>query len=701
MRLAALLLALFLTSSTSLATSRIVAKNDAPGRGSGGGSPGATALLNAAGDQNDWILPGKTYQNNRFTGLDQITPRNVNRLAKAWVTNIADDGEQEASPIVWHGTIFIATPHDSVLALNAQTGKLKWQFPYTPRYVLAYAVNRGVGIADGKIFLGTQDCRVIALDANTGHQVWNVNGCPNQPYNNAKNNWFSMAAYVYGGAVILGTAGGDFGNVGHVTAFSTKDGHKLWDWQTLDPKTWPGTSWQHGGGAVWAGLAIDPQSKIVYVAPGNAGPDLTLEGRKGKDLYTDSLVALDVSHTKPAVKWYYQLIQNDTHDADPAMPPVIFDARVGGTTRPLIAIGDKAGNFVVLDRSNGRKVYRLAVDNQTGLFTTVPTRAGTQACPNHGGGIEWNGGSYDPASNRFLIPSTQECATWKLLDPHPKWVPGQPFGGGPLPKRRNGTGELTAIDMATGKVAWNHRFPYPGQGGVLLTKTGVAFTTDLGGHLYAFDAKSGKVLWQTDVGSSNVAPISAYRGTDGNEYIVLLSGEAGNQQTPNIPKTHGSVLSAFRIGPVAKTIVNSAAGQSVAAAPVKNANLPPSIGSAPYTPAQVATGGPLYQQHCANCHGASLQGVSAPALTGGAMANAKLNLSQLRTIVTTQMPLGAPGSLKPDEYAAIIAYLLSYDCVSHSQLGTEAFPTTDRPEFTKVVIGGRSCPAKPGTGGHE
>ncbi|HZO94297.1 MAG TPA: PQQ-binding-like beta-propeller repeat protein [Candidatus Baltobacteraceae bacterium] len=673
--------------------------------GSGGAAPDDVALENAASDDDDWILPGKTYGNVRYTGLDQITPQNVNTLAKAWVTDLADDGEQEASPIVYHGTVYVATPHDSVLALDGTTGELKWQYPYNPKYVLAFAVNRGVGIEHGRIYEGTQDCRVIALDANDGHQIFNVNGCPNTPEASTQNSWFSMASYLYNGDVILGTAGGDFGNVGHVTAFSAQDGHQVWDWQTIPGPgqpghdTWPGNSWVHGGGAVWGGLAVDPATQAVYVAPGNPGPDLTDVPRKGQNLYTNSVVALDVSSGSPKIKWYYQILRNDTHDADPAMPAVLFDATVDGQPRHLLAIGDKAADFVVLDRTNGKQIYRMAIDDQSGVLTTVPTKQGTRACPNHGGGIEWNGGTYDAADNLFLIPSTEECAVWKLQTDHPKYVPGQPYEGGALPKRDDPTGKLTAIDMGTGKIAWVDRLPYPGQGGVLVTKTGLAFTTDLGGHFYAFDAKTGKQLFVTDLGSSIVASPSAYRA-NGDEYIALLIGEGGNQQTKNIPKTHGSMVVAFKLGPVASPRVNSAAAQNVAGANVKNANQPPSVGSAPYTPQQASQGAQLYAQNCSSCHGAQLQGVSAPALTGPQMARNKLNLSQLRTIVTTQMPLTAPGSLKPEQYAAIIAYLLSYDCVSHSQVGSEPFPTQDRPEFTKVVFGGRSCPAS-GNGGHE
>jgi alcohol dehydrogenase (cytochrome c) len=656
----------------------------------------AAALTAAAGNDADWLLPGKSYANNRYTGLSEITPQNVVHLQKAWSTTIRDDGEQEASPLAWRGRLFVSTPHDSVLAFDGATGKLAWQHPYPPPIVINFAVSRGVGLANGKIFLGTNDCRVIALDAATGKQIWNVNGCPNQPYNNSKNNWFAIASYPYAGAVILSTSGGDFGNVGQILAFDQADGHRRWSWQTIKQDTWPGNSWQHGSGAVWGGMAIDPNAKTLYVAPGNPGPDLSLLGRQGQDLYTNSIVALDVSAAQPRVKWYNQLVPNDTHDLDPAMGSVLFDGRVHGATRDLLAIGDKAGDLTFFDRTTGKRIYKLSVDNQTGMFTTQPDPKGAFACPAGIGGIEWNGGAYDPQTNQFLVPSTDECAVWKYSLGRPVWVPGQNFHPGPLPKHTPATGKLTAINLDTGKIAWVTKFPYSGQGGALVTRTGLVFTSDLGGDLYAIDPKNGHILWKTNTGSSIVAPITAYEA-NGQEYIALLSGEAGNVQTPNLPKTHGSVLTAYRLGPVT-TAFNSGSDQ-IAAASASTASQPASIGSAPYSAQQVAAGAQLYGTKCASCHGAQLQGISAPALTGPGLASSKLDLSQLRSVVTTQMPLTAPGSLPPEQYASIIAYLLSYDCVSKSSAGG-AFPTVDRPEFKKVVFGGRSCPLKAAPG-HE
>jgi alcohol dehydrogenase (cytochrome c) len=660
--------------------------------------PAAEMLLEAPHDDANWILPAKTYSGNRYTQLTQIDKTNVGTLGMAWKTSIADDGQQEAAPIIWNGTMYVSTPHDGVLALDASNGKLLWQSPYNPKYVLLYAVNRGVGLADGKVFIATQDCRVIALAAATGKRLWNVQGC-----RDTSNSFYSMAAYVYKNQLILGTGGGDNGTLGLVSAFSIKDGRRLWDWQTIPGPgqaghaTWPGDSWRHGGGAVWSGLAVDQGSDTLFVAPGNPGPDLVLKGREGENLYTDSLVALDISGPQPRIKWYYKILQNDSHDDDPAMIPVLFEGQVDGHTRPLVAVGDKAGNFLVLDRTTGQLVHRLAVSNQAGL-DTEPSPDGTRACPNHGGGIEWNGGAYDPNTNSFLVSSTDECATWKITSDDPQYIPGQPYTGGPLPKRQNATGVLTSIDISTGKVRWRNALPYPAEGGVLITATGLAFTSDVGGNIYAFDTASGHPYWKDFTGSAVVAPISAYR-LNGSQYLTVVVGEAGNQQTPNLPPSQGSRVIAYRLGSAA-TIVNQATGQvALASSPtgVGEASQEPlskSTGSAPYTRQQVMQGGAIYAKECAACHGANLQGLSAPALTGPGFGHSHLNAAQVRTVVTKSMPLTAPGSLKPDDYAAVMAFMLSYDCVPPAGAGQQPFPTTELPSLQQVELGSTTCAPK-------
>jgi alcohol dehydrogenase (cytochrome c) len=664
--------------------------------GSGGSSASSSAaLLQAEANGANWLVPGKSYSGNRLTTLTQINPSNVGMLRKAWVTAVKDDGEEEASPIVWDGTVYVSTSHDNVLALDGKSGSLKWAFGYEPSYELQYAVNRGVGLSDGRLYIVTEDCRLVAIDATTGKQAFNVPAC-----HDTTNTWYSTAAYVYKGKVIVGTSGGDLGGSGLISAFDAQDGTRLWDWHTVaqpgEPghSTWPGDSWVHGGAAVWAGLSIDQATDTLYAAPGNPGPNLTTYGRKGENLYADCVVALDISGPTPKLKWYYKVSPNDVHDNDPSMPPVLFTGVVGGASRQLLAVGDKAGEFAILDRTTGKRISQMAVSNQQGIFTTVPTVAGTFACPNHGGGIEWNGGSYDAATNYFFIPSTQECAVWKInYTGAVPYIPGQPYTAGPLPKRRPATGVVTAVDVSTGKAAWRDQLPYAAQGGALVTNDGLMFTSDTSGRVYALDARTGRELWHDDTGSSIVAPISAY-SVDGNEYLVVEAGEAGNQQTPNLPKSQGGRVVAYALG-VTQTATNDSAGQpAVASAAGKTESAGASsraTGSVPYTAAQVKSGAEVYKKQCLSCHGARLQGVAGPALTGPAFAHANLDIGQTYAIVTTQMPLTAPGSLSKSDYAAVMAYMLAYGCVKSTGDG-KPFPVTAPPQVASVKVGTSTCP---------
>lgn len=648
----------------------------------------------------DWSWPSGGPSNNRTTSLDQITPENVSNVKKAWVTDIRDDGEEESNPLEIGGTVYLTTAHDNVLALDAITGKLKWAFGYNPQYELQYPVNRGVGYDDGRLYLFTQDCRMIALDAGTGKRIYNRPAC-----HDTTNTWYSSAAYPYDHNVIIGTSGGDLGGDGLISSFG-RDGHRIWDWNTVthpgEPNfgTWPGNSWQHGGAAVWAGLSVGADPNMIYAAPGNPEPNLTTYGHKGANLYSDSVVALDISGPKPALKWFYQVMQNDTHDADPAMPPVIFDGNVDGRPRRLLAVGDKAGDFIVLDRTDGKPVYRMAVSKQRGILTTHPTVQGTYACPNHGGGIEWNGGAYSAQTNIFYIPSTNECADWKITYPKAvPYIPGQPYSAGPLPKRRNGTGVVNAVDINTGKLAWTFQMPYPAQGGALTTSNGLVFTDDVRGRVYALDAKSGRELWHDDVGAAIVAPLAMYQASNGTQYLVVEAGEAGNQKTKNLPSTLGKArVVAFALN-VSRTLHNDDTGQPrVTVASASNGNTTESgnvastvsTGTAPYTQAQARAGASLYQQHCSACHGASLQGISAPALEGPTLAHAHLNVSQMFDIVRQQMPLNAPGSLSQDNYASIMAFLLSRECVKPSA-GNQKFPSTNEAALAKTTVGAGSC----------
>jgi outer membrane protein assembly factor BamB len=275
------------------------------------------------------------------------------------------------------------------------------------------------------------------------------------------------------------------------------------------------------------------------------------------------------------------------------------------------------------------------------------------------------------------------------------YIPGQPYTAGALPKRQAATGVLTAVDVSTGRAAWTKQLPYSAQGGVLVTTNGLIFTSDVSGRLYAFDAKTGNELWHDDTGSAIVAPISAY-SIDGNEYLVVEAGEAGNQQTPNLPKSAGARVVAYALG-VTQTATNDVAGQpAVSAAGASNresgSGAPAAAtGSVPYTTAQVRSGAAVYAKECLSCHGTKLQGVSGPALAGPQFAHANLDVGQIYAIVSQQMPLTAPASLSKSDYAAVMAYILAYGCVKSTGDG-KLFPSTPTGQVATVKTGAAVCP---------
>ncbi|GAC1559101.1 MAG: PQQ-dependent methanol/ethanol family dehydrogenase [Vulcanimicrobiaceae bacterium] len=509
-------------------------------------SPTTETLAAAGSDRSSWILPGHDYSGNRYLELAQITHANVGSLKRAWKFKMSDDSPIETTPVVYNGTMYVTSAHDHVYALDAKTGALKWEFKDSP-HVIAFAANRGVALLDGKVYIGTLDGHLIALDAETGKTVFDVVGV-----HDTTNSFYSMQPVPYKNMLIMGVSNGDWGGIGYITAFDPKDGHRIWDWNTVpgpgEPghETWSGDSWKRGGASVWSGVAIDPKTDTLYADLGNPQPDFYGDARKGTNLYSNSMVALDISG-KPKLKWYYQFIPHDTHDWDPAMPPVRFTGQVGGQSRELVAAGDKGGNFWILDANTGKLVSQTAVSNQKGQ-NTEPTAQGNLACPNTNGGIEYNGGSYDPQNNVFYVPSVDECGIWKKL-PQATYVAGQFYLGGTFPKLEGpNTGWMNAIDVATGKFVWRKKQTLPALGGALVTSTGLVFTGMTTGDFDAFDAKTGDVIWHDATGSPIIAPPISYMLGD-KQYVAIASGQAGNQLVPEMPQTspNGSFVTVYSL----------------------------------------------------------------------------------------------------------------------------------------------------------
>jgi len=509
--------------------------------------PSADALLHADRSAADWVLPGHTYAGNRYIRAGQITRANVGSLRRAWTFRMPGDATIEAAPIVWQGTVYVSTGNDSVYAIDAQTGAERWYFAYPVSHAVAFWVNRGVALLEGKVYLGTLNGHVIALDARTGEMLWDVIGV-----HDLKNSFYSMAPVAYKNLILIGASNGDWGGSGYITAFSAATGGRVWEWHTIplpgEPghETWAGNSWQRGGGSIWGGLAIDPATNTLFVDVGNPAPDFIGTARAGKNLYTDSMVALDIGGAQPHVRWYFQFIAHDLHDFDPAMPPVLFTGVVNGAKRALVAAGDKGGGFWVLDARDGKLLRHAVVSTQVG-GTAVPAAGGTVTCPGPNGGVQFNGGSYLPETNAFYIPSIDQCATYRTgKDPDP--ANRDLDLGGPIPAPTGRTfGWMSAIDIDSGKFLWRRELALPQLGGALSLGSGLVFTGQLNGEFDAYDAQTGTVLWKFPTGSTIAAPPATY--TIGNrQFVIVGSGNAnGNFPVPGMATNAGAMLSAFTL----------------------------------------------------------------------------------------------------------------------------------------------------------
>ena len=502
-------------------------------------TPTGQDFVNAGGDTANWILPAKSYTGNHYTEAAQISPANVGDLSLAWKFTIDDTGPVEVSPIVYNGTMYVTSAHDHVYALDAATGKLKWSFTDSP-HVIAFAANRGIALLDGNVYIATLDGHLIALNAKTGQKVWDK-----VTVDDTANSFYTMAPVPYHDPetnqdmLFLGVSDGDWGGNGNMAAYNPETGAVIWRWETIPGPgqpghdTWSGNSWKRGGASAWGGVTIDTATHTMYLDLGNPGPDFLGSVRKGANLYTNSMVALDISGAKPKLKWYRQFIPHDTHDWDPPMQPVLFTGKVNGESRSLVAAGDKAGNFWILDAGTGKLVDHTAVSFQKGQ-NSAPSLEGNIACPNTLGGVEYQGGAFDPATNNFYVPSQNECGRWKATK-DAVYIAGEFYLGGTFPTLVGpNTGQMNAISVSDGVFAWRHHFDLPNYGGALVTASGLVFSGNLGGTENAFDAKSGTILWSYDTGGYIQAPTEAYE-VNGKEYIVVASGEAGNAKIPELP----------------------------------------------------------------------------------------------------------------------------------------------------------------------
>ncbi len=495
-------------------------------------------MLRGAGtDAKDWRLPGRTYGNWRYSPLSQIDSGNVSKLEPVKIVHTGVFASFEATPIVADGVMFVTTPvvkdRMRIIALDAATGDTLWSTTYAvgPHKLCCGPNNRGPALAYGNLYVTTVDAKLVAFDARTGQQRWETQVAdPSVGYSE------SMAPQVYDGIVVVGSAGGEWALRGFVAGYDARTGKQRWRWYATDPKTFSGNSWKTGGGTVWTTPALDVQQNLVIFGTGNPNPDLYGETRKGDNLYTSSIVALDV-HTG-RLRWYYQEVKHDLWDYDAASNVVLFDVHRNGETIPAAGQAGKVGWYFIVDRRNGKLIRKsdAFVQQNPNMFGKK------KVLPGANGGSEWSPPAYSPQTRDVYVLGINQLMDFKTHpDPdHPGFMhTGSVFTNHQKPAVQTGT--FTAIDTETGKIAWQYQAPKPMIGGALATAGNLVFVGEGDGSFNAFDAKHGGKLWTYKFVAGVNAPPVSYE-VNGTQYVAVAAG--GNYQLNYV---RGDEVGIFRL----------------------------------------------------------------------------------------------------------------------------------------------------------
>jgi len=507
----------------------------------------------AAGDSSDWLHSNGSYTQTRYFPGKQINRTNVSKLRPVFIFQTAVNESMETAPIVSHGVMFITTSFNHVYAVDAVTGKEFWHYKHKMGPVTTFCCgpnNRGVAISGDRLFMGTLDSKLVALDTKTGKLLWETQiADPEQGYSE------TMAPAVVEDKVLIGTNGGEYGIRGFVKAFDAKDGHLLWTFYTI-PETgqegvWATTDatgrdmkrdiaaekqqlaskggdfYKTLGGGVWMTPAVDRKTRTIYFVVGNPSPDLYGAIRPGDNLYTDSLVAVDLDSGK--YKWHSQYIAHDVWDLDAVSPPILVDVRdKDGKMVPGVLHGGKTGHVYVNDRATGKLIrFSQAMIPQEDMWT-LPTAAGARMLPGANGGVEWSPMAFDPQTRLVYAANLHQPMTYQVTDVA---YPGGSklwLGGAfkTIPSEQQ-WGKLSAVNIDTGKVVWDFKTEQPLIGGVLATAGGLVFNGEGNGLFRAFDASTGKKLWEFQCGAGVNAPAVSY-SVNGKQYIAVAAG--GNTQ---------------------------------------------------------------------------------------------------------------------------------------------------------------------------
>jgi alcohol dehydrogenase (cytochrome c) len=494
------------------------------------------ATLNGSAQSTDWLFHTHDYAGTRFSPLQEINTTTAARLAPACMFQVGESDNFQTGPIVYNGTMYVTTMV-STIALDAATCRVKWRHRWQTRDDLGFRRNRGVALKDGRVIRGTPDGYLLALNADTGTQLW-----ARQVAKPGEGETFSMAPLVFEDLVLIGPAGSENNLQGWVGAFRASDGSPVWRFNTVPKAGEPGfETWQNpkgipmGGGAVWTAFALDTANGDLHVAVTNPSPDLPVHLRQGNNLYTNSIVVLDVRTGK--LRWHRQLVPNDSHDWDVTHATPIFNTTINGAPRRLVATTGKDGMLRGLDRDTHNVLYETPVTTRENADTPVITTP-LRACPGVLGGSQWNGPAYNPGANLLFAAAVDWCATFSSFE-QVRYIPGKLYMGGKtdLDPVEKSQGWLTAVDASTGAVKWKYRSARPMVAAVTTTAGNLVLTGELNGDFVVFDARSGDVLYRFNTGGPVGGGVVTY-AAGGKQYVAVASGSPSNfwvERNPGAP----------------------------------------------------------------------------------------------------------------------------------------------------------------------
>ncbi len=485
-----------------------------------------------------WPTYNGDYSGRRFSPLKQINSSNVNTLSLAWATRFQGDPARgpiriKATPLMVNGILYFTAPNN-VWSVDARTGREIWHYEYPPNTGSTIG-NRGVGMYGNWLFFESPDSNLISLDAATGKERWKVRLTdPKLDYTS------TVAPVIIGNHVIAGIGGDHLDNPGFVQSHDPETGELQWKWWTTpragEPgiETWPSEfAAAHGTGQAWIPGTYDPELNLYIVGTGNPNPVMAEKSRKGDNLYTCSIVALNPDTGK--IVWYFQPSPHDVHDWDAVETPILIDGVIDGQPRKLVAQASRNGYFFLLDRTNGKQILTTpfidtlnwAMPNLDAKGQPTPDPAkfpapdGVLVSPASGGATNWQAPSFNPDTGLFYVSSNRSFSMYYLtdIDPHPQGWAGVDSGVG------SDGSALLAIDYKTGKIAWRHE--WPGGGGLshTLSTAGNLLFTHNQQNIIAFEPSTGDILWHSTLMASPSAGPITYE-IDGRQYLLVSAGDS-------------------------------------------------------------------------------------------------------------------------------------------------------------------------------